>query len=206
MGVRLVWDEDADEKILGAWDGYAGDDLGPQIAARAVRFCPEDTGDLAESVEDHLNGHTLVIAATGSDRRWYAAFVELGHRVFHPSTRIVGPEVVPPQPFLRPAVFGGIAPGTRRTSREDMVWQWSHGMGAHLQTKQQGYSYVGRLGDMYVYERNGQRVYSMEPPRSGGPSGGLVRHASSVHDSYRRRVLREHGIDIDDPGDMRVPF
>lgn len=35
----------------------------------------------------------------------YAAFVELGHRVYHPSTRTVGPEVVSPRPFLRPALY-----------------------------------------------------------------------------------------------------
>jgi hypothetical protein len=37
--------------------------------------------------------------------RTYAVFVELGHRVYHPSTGITGPEVVPSQPFLRPALF-----------------------------------------------------------------------------------------------------
>jgi hypothetical protein len=37
--------------------------------------------------------------------RTYAAYVELGHRVYHPSTGITGPEVVPPQPFLRPALY-----------------------------------------------------------------------------------------------------
>jgi hypothetical protein len=37
--------------------------------------------------------------------RTYAAYVELGHRVFHPSTHTVGPEVVPAEPFLRPALF-----------------------------------------------------------------------------------------------------
>lgn len=37
--------------------------------------------------------------------RVYAAWVELGHRVAHPSTGIVGPEVVPPHPFLRPALY-----------------------------------------------------------------------------------------------------
>jgi hypothetical protein len=37
--------------------------------------------------------------------RAYATFVELGHRVYHPTTGITGPEVVPAQPFLRPALF-----------------------------------------------------------------------------------------------------
>jgi hypothetical protein len=35
----------------------------------------------------------------------YATFVELGHRVFHPSTRTTGPEVVAAKPFLRPALY-----------------------------------------------------------------------------------------------------
>jgi len=35
----------------------------------------------------------------------YAAYVELGHRVHHPGTDTNGPEVVPAQPFLRPALF-----------------------------------------------------------------------------------------------------
>lgn len=37
--------------------------------------------------------------------RTYATFVELGHRVYHPSTGVTGPEVVPAEPFLRPALF-----------------------------------------------------------------------------------------------------
>lgn len=35
----------------------------------------------------------------------YAAWVELGHRVYHPSTGVTGPEVVPSEPFLRPALY-----------------------------------------------------------------------------------------------------
>ena len=37
--------------------------------------------------------------------RAYALFVEMSHRVFHPSTHTVGPEVVPAHPFLRPALY-----------------------------------------------------------------------------------------------------
>jgi hypothetical protein len=37
--------------------------------------------------------------------RAYATFVELGHRVYHPATGVTGPEVVPAEPFLRPALF-----------------------------------------------------------------------------------------------------
>lgn len=37
--------------------------------------------------------------------RTYALWVEMGHRVYHPSTHTVGPEVVAAQPFLRAALF-----------------------------------------------------------------------------------------------------
>ncbi len=37
--------------------------------------------------------------------RAYALFVELGHRVYHPSTGEVGPGTVEPRPFLRSALF-----------------------------------------------------------------------------------------------------
>jgi hypothetical protein len=37
--------------------------------------------------------------------RTYALYVEMGHRVYHPSTRTTGPEVVSPRPFLRPALY-----------------------------------------------------------------------------------------------------
>ena len=92
--------------VLAAWDKYADTNLGPAIVADAKRYCPVDTGDLKDSItHDVATDHTLLVSAYGSDERWYAAWVELGHRVFHPSTRIVGPEVVPPQPFLRPALY-----------------------------------------------------------------------------------------------------
>ena len=35
----------------------------------------------------------------------YALWVEMGHRIAHPSTGIVGPEVKAAEPFLRPALF-----------------------------------------------------------------------------------------------------
>ena len=37
--------------------------------------------------------------------RTYALFVEMGHRIHHPSTGVTGPEVKPAQAFLRPALF-----------------------------------------------------------------------------------------------------
>jgi hypothetical protein len=44
-------------------------------------------------------------AAASGGSRTYAAYIELGHRVFHPSTGVTGPEMVAPRPFLRPALF-----------------------------------------------------------------------------------------------------
>jgi hypothetical protein len=92
--------------VLAATDSYFEDRLGPAIREDAKRYCPVDVGSLRESIEDHLEGNDLIVSATGgTDGRIYAAYVELGHRVFHPSTGVVGPEVVPPEPFLRPALY-----------------------------------------------------------------------------------------------------
>lgn len=82
------------------------DRLGPDIAGDARRYCPERTGALQDSIEHHIEEGDLIVSATGGDGgRVYAAWVELGHRVYHPSTGVTGPEVVPPEPFLRPALL-----------------------------------------------------------------------------------------------------
>jgi len=91
---------------MAAWGKFADERLGPDIARDARRYCPEDTGALKDSIENHMEEDTLIVSASGgAGGRIYAAWVELGHRVYHPSTGIVGPEVVPPEPFLRPALF-----------------------------------------------------------------------------------------------------
>lgn len=89
-----------------AWLKVATEVLGPEIADDARMLCPVDTGALKESIEHHMDGDDLIISATGgADGRTYAAYVEFGHRVYHPSTGTVGPETVPPSPFLRPALY-----------------------------------------------------------------------------------------------------
>jgi hypothetical protein len=94
------------EELLARWDEYADTRLGPQIRDDAKRFCPVDTGSLRDSIEHVVaTDHTLLVSAYGSDERWYAAWVELGHRVAHGRNGPVGPEIVPPQPFLRPALL-----------------------------------------------------------------------------------------------------
>ena len=94
-------------RVDAAVEQFLEERLGPDIASDAKRYCPERTGALKDSIEHHIGAAgTLIVSATGgAGGRTYAAYVELGHRVFHPSTRIVGPEVVPPEPFLRPALY-----------------------------------------------------------------------------------------------------
>ena len=60
-------------------------------------------GALLESIEFHLNGHNLIVSASGSDERSYAAYIELGHHVVAWG-RPMGYSK-PPQPFLRPALL-----------------------------------------------------------------------------------------------------
>jgi hypothetical protein len=103
---RVEIDPSWRDQVTGDWDSFAEERLGPGIARDARRYCPVDTGSLKDSIESHLEEHDLIVSATGgADGRVYAAYVELGHRVYHPSTGIVGPEVVPPEPFLRPALY-----------------------------------------------------------------------------------------------------
>ena len=58
-------------------------------------------GVLKGSIGFTVDGTTLYVFALAS----YAEDVEFGHHVFHPTTKIVGPEFVPAQPFMRPALY-----------------------------------------------------------------------------------------------------
>ena len=142
-------DKSWEEQVYAAWDEFADQRLGPDIADDARRYCPVRTGALKASIEHHLEGDDLIISASGGGEdsdgnlyvsarpgrirpdsethpnpgrnvgslttrtvhhvdeggRTYAAYVELSHRVYHPSTGITGPEVVPAHPFLRPALY-----------------------------------------------------------------------------------------------------
>lgn len=101
--MRIEIDPAAHAHIQDAVDAFLRDRLGPAIAADAKRFCPKRTGDLADSIEHHLEGGKLVITASGSASRDYAAYVEMGHRIVawgHRTGR-----VQPPSPYLRPALF-----------------------------------------------------------------------------------------------------
>jgi hypothetical protein len=110
-------------RLLEDWDVYAETNLGPKIWAAARAYCPVfggqnstataasiaaagpdyEPGALLDSIEFHLAGHSLIVGASGSADRSYAAYVELGHRIVawsHDTGRSK-----PPQPFLRPALY-----------------------------------------------------------------------------------------------------
>src|SRR5581483_186081 len=95
---------DWQELVFLATDQLFKGTLGPMIREDAKAYCPvffgENStagetslqiaqslgtpipgGSLRDSIEDHLNGHDLIVAATGNSERAYAAYVELGHDV-----------------------------------------------------------------------------------------------------------------------------
>lgn len=74
------------------------------VESDAKALAPVDTGRLRASISSEVSGDT---ARIGSDLD-YAGFVEEGHRVAYRgadgATHYTG-EVVPPQPFLKPALY-----------------------------------------------------------------------------------------------------
>jgi len=124
--VQLIMDPEWLEGVYLATDRLFTDTLGPEISEDARAYCPVffgenstagpvsweiatrlgtlgEAGSLRDSIEFHLNGHNLVVAATGTAGRWYAYFVECGHRVV-----VFGRNMgwfKEAQPFLRPALF-----------------------------------------------------------------------------------------------------
>lgn len=114
------------EKLYACTDQLFMTRLGPEITASAKAYCPVFFGQnstagetsyqlalslgtpmpggaLRDSIEFHLAFHSLIVSATGSNERTYAAYVELGHRVVvfgHDTGRRKEP-----QPFLRPALY-----------------------------------------------------------------------------------------------------
>lgn len=85
--------------------------LGPQIATDAAFFAPKVTGELARSVGHVVEGTVLYVYAAAP----YALYVEEGHvnwRNVHGKfvaatspAAVAGPEVFPPSPFLRAALY-----------------------------------------------------------------------------------------------------
>lgn len=100
--MKVVINAGSEDELMAKVDEYLETRLGPAIEGDAKRYAPKRTGRLAESIEHHMEGHTLIIDADAP----YAVYVELGHRVAHgPGMREVGPKVVAPQPYLRAALL-----------------------------------------------------------------------------------------------------
>lgn len=76
-------------------------ELGPLITADAVRYAPKRSGNLAAGIGYYVEPGKLIVFS----RADYTLDVEFGHRVYHRYTKRVGPEVVPEQPFMRPALY-----------------------------------------------------------------------------------------------------
>ncbi len=117
--MKLVMNASWPVPVGAACDEFFATRLGPDISGLAKAYAPKRTGRLAESIEFHLDGHTLIVAAHTP----YAAYVELGTRphvimprnalalrwydgggfpvfariVHHPGTR--------PEPYLRRALL-----------------------------------------------------------------------------------------------------
>jgi hypothetical protein len=104
--------------------------LGPRISTSAKARCPVFFGQnstagsvsasiaaslgtdipggaLRDSIRFFLRGHSLIVMATGSDGRTYAASVELGHRVVVFRHDMGWRKEA--QPFLRPALYEQMA-------------------------------------------------------------------------------------------------
>jgi hypothetical protein len=103
--LQITMTPDWQGRLDASIDEVYSDKLGPAIREDAYRYCPKRTGGLADSIEYHLDGHTLIISATGSDDRDYASYVETGHRIVAGSPRAVTNRKTLSEPFLRPALY-----------------------------------------------------------------------------------------------------
>jgi hypothetical protein len=91
--------DDWREQLATRVDHFFDTKLGPDIVADAIRYAPKDTGNLADHIDHSVHEGELRVTA----HTRYAAAVENGHRVV--SHGHVTDTVVPPRPFLRPALY-----------------------------------------------------------------------------------------------------
>jgi hypothetical protein len=130
--VRVYIDPDAIGHIEADVEEFLDVTLGPLITADAIRYAPKRTGALAAGIEYYVDTTTLIVYSTAD----YTLDVEFGHRVFHRFSHRTGPEIVPEEPFLRPALYKYrspenpegtpplVAPGIQRTGRPTTLEQW----------------------------------------------------------------------------------
>jgi len=76
-----------------------------EVLVDAKAGCPVDEGNLRDSLESEIRGDT---GRVGTNLN-YGIYVEEGHRVAYKDSAtgetVFTGEVVPPQPFLRPALY-----------------------------------------------------------------------------------------------------
>jgi len=130
--VRVYIDPDAIAHVEADIEEFLDVELGPLITADAIRYAPKRTGRLASGIEYYADGTQLIVYSTAP----YSLDVEYGHRVFHRFTGVTGPEVVPEQPFLRPALYKYrspedpegtlplVAPGIQRVGQPTTLESW----------------------------------------------------------------------------------
>lgn len=110
-GSRFDFDDGAMEEILSRVDDMFEDNLGPEIKAQVMRNTPIDTGALVSTtyMEVDRDTHTLNVGALGDEsregenRKYYAAWVDLGHRIFvygHDTGRVKAPTA-----YMRRALY-----------------------------------------------------------------------------------------------------
>lgn len=111
MAKPFIWDNTADAHLKQLVGNMFENKLGPMMEAEVKSNAPVGTGNLRESVSFHVDWAkcSLIVSATGSimrkgsNRKYYAAWVDLGHRVFawgHETG-----EVKMPTAFMRRALY-----------------------------------------------------------------------------------------------------
>ncbi|MGH3296093.1 MAG: hypothetical protein ACRDP7_30270 [Trebonia sp.] len=97
---------DGDDLIVSATGGGEDDSGNLYVSRRPGKVSAAGGSHPGADQARHVGtATTRAVHHVEEGGRAYALWVETGHRVYHPSTGVTGPEVVPAQPFLRPALF-----------------------------------------------------------------------------------------------------
>lgn len=96
---------EGDDLIISATGGGEDDSGNLYVSHRPGKVGSAGSHPDADQAQHVGTATTREVHHVEEGGRAYALWVELGHRVYHPSTGVVGPEVVPAEPFLRPALF-----------------------------------------------------------------------------------------------------
>jgi hypothetical protein len=106
--VTTEWHEEPGwrERIAAAGRDLLDDHIGPAILADMQLGCPVDTGTLLASLDKAMVDDTTL--RVGSKDVDYAVYVVEGHRVAYRGKdggTVYTGDVVPPQDFMRPALY-----------------------------------------------------------------------------------------------------